>query len=338
MNDSAGLLNLPAAPRLVVVRALPGLGDFLCSVPALRSLRGAFPRAHITLVGLPLVQGLARRFSAYIDTLLPFPGYPGIPEGWGGSAPILPFLQQAQAHRYHLALQLHGSGLYSNPFTLLLGGERTAGFYRPGDYHPSSNFLPYPEDLPESDRALALLVALGVPSQGRDLEFPIQAEERNAYRALTQKLHLKPPYVCLHPGASTGDRRWSPEGFAAVGNALAQRGYSLVLTGTTAERAIAEAMARRLHYPALNLAGRTDLGTLAALLEGAALLVCNDTGVSHLAAALKVPSVVIFSNSDQRRWAPIDQQRHRAVTRAGEETIPRVLEHCHNLLAAVAYV
>ena len=65
--------------------------------------------------------------------------------------------------------------------------------------------------------------------------------------------------------------------------------------------------------PCVNLGGFTTLGTLAALMEGARLVVCNDTGISHLAAALRTPSVVVFVSSDPRRWAPLDATRHRPV-------------------------
>ncbi|HEY9604288.1 MAG TPA: hypothetical protein V6C85_21920, partial [Allocoleopsis sp.] len=66
--------------RIAVLRALGGLGDLLCAVPALRSLRAAHPQAEIVLIGLGAIEPLVRRFDRYLDTLLEFPGYPGLPE------------------------------------------------------------------------------------------------------------------------------------------------------------------------------------------------------------------------------------------------------------------
>ena len=65
--------------------------------------------------------------------------------------------------------------------------------------------------------------------------------------------------------------------------------------------------------PCIDLAGQTSIGVTGALLTGAKLLVCNDTGVSHVADALKVPSVVIYLASSPERWAPLDRERHRRV-------------------------
>lgn len=308
----------PAGPhlqRIVIVRALKGLGDFLCLVPALRSLRATAPQAQITLVGLSANRPLVERFSAYLDTLLEFPGYPGLPEQEPALSQIPAFLTQAQAQRFDLALQLHGSGEVTNPLTVLLGASATAGFYRPGHYCPDrTRFLPFADRESEVRRYLRLLNHLGLPATDEELAFPLTAADWRSLAQMPQVTALQPgQYVCIHPGASVAERRWSPADFAQVGDRLASQGFTVVLTGAAAERPLTRQVAAAMQADAVDLAGATDLGALACLLSRAKLLLCNDTGVSHLAAALRLPSVVVFSGSDPQRWAPLDRQRHRVV-------------------------
>jgi ADP-heptose:LPS heptosyltransferase len=124
---------------------------------------------------------------------------------------------------------------------------------------------------------------------------------------------LPAPYACVHPGSAWASRRWPAERFAAVADGLAARGLAVVLTGGAEEGPLTAAVARAMRAPARDLAGRTTLGTLAALVAGATLLVCNDTGVSHVAVAVGTPSVVVVTGSDPARWAPLDRERHPVV-------------------------
>ncbi|MBD1870521.1 glycosyltransferase family 9 protein [Cyanobacteria bacterium FACHB-471] len=301
--------------RIVVVRSLPGLGDLLCAVPAFRALRAALPQAHITLVGLPLAQSFVQRFSHYLDEWLEFPGYPGIPEVTLSPQRLTSFLTEVQQTRFDLALQMHGSGIYTNPFTVLLGAQVSAGFFIPGQYRPDPEyFLPYPEGEPEIRRNLQLITALGIPAQGEELEFPIWESDWQDFWAIATTHDLQPgSYICIHPGASISSRRWEPAQFATVADALAAQGFQIVLTGTAAEVELTQAVATAMNSPCVDLAGKTSLGAIAALLKQAQLLICNDTGISHLAAALQVKSVVIFSASDPNRWAPLNRHLHRIV-------------------------
>lgn len=320
--------------RIAILRALPGLGDFLCTVPALRSLRAAFPQAEIVLIGVPSVKLLVERFKHYLDELVEFPGYPGLPEVPVQPPEIPAFLQVVQQQRFDLAIQMHGSGVITNPLTVLLGAKYSTGFFMPGYYCPDEiRFLPYLPYESEVRRYLRLLEFLGIPSQGKELEFPLWPEDKEALLTIDEVRQLTPgSYACIHPGASTPTRRWSPEGFAAVADALAARGFTIVITGTAKEAELTAKVASLMESPSLNLAGRTNLGALAVLLKNARLLICNDTGVSHLAAALKLPSVIVFTQSDPSRWAPLDSDRHRAIYHTNDTTTATAIAEALDLL------
>ncbi len=306
---------VPPDGRVVVFRALAGLGDFLCVVPALRALKTARPDVELTWIGLPDSAPLARRFDRYVDRFLPFPGFPGLPDRRPDVRRLPGFLASVQAWEFDLAIQLQGNGDLTNLVTALFRARRMAGHYLhaapPAD---SSLFLPWVEGCSEVRRSLRLMAHLGWASDDESLEFPVAATadaELDAIDGLDGLAARR--IVCLHPGATDPRRRWSPAGFAEVGDRLAERGYAIVLTGSASERDLTGLVARLMRQPALDLAGRTSADALAALYRRSALLVCNDTGVSHLAAALRVPSVVVFRTSDKRRWAPLDHELHRPV-------------------------
>ncbi|MDX2154542.1 MAG: glycosyltransferase family 9 protein [Bryobacteraceae bacterium] len=299
---------------IIVVRALPGLGDFLCAVPALRALRQSRPESHIALLGAPGTEKYVARFPHYIDEFIPAPPFPGVWMPPGAETHSLPaFLTAIHQRRFDLALQMHGSGLTSNALTLLLEAQRTAGFYPRRGWRPPAphRFFLYPETEPEIRRNLLLLEQLDLPSAGEDLELPLFSSDHAELESLAVK--LPDGYVCLHPGAKAASRRWPPERFAAVGDVLARHGFPVVLTGSADDAPVNAAVARLMRYPALDLARPMGPGALALVLRGARLLVANDTGVSHLAVALKLPSVVIFSAGDPQRWAPLDEARHRSL-------------------------
>jgi ADP-heptose:LPS heptosyltransferase len=313
-------LNTAAPSRLAVLRALK-LGDLLVAVPAFRALRAAWPKAEILLVGLPWARSFVERYRCYLDGFREFPGYPGLPEREPDVPRIPAFLREMQEERFDLAIQLHGSGSFVNSLTVLLGARRAAGFFVPGEYCPDAElFCPWPTRGREVMRLLALLEFLGLPTQGDHLEFPLRDED---FRALDQLEGAKAlragEYICLHPGASVPERRWPPEWFAGIGDALARRGLQPVLTGSAAEADLTASVARAMQAPALNRAGRTDLGTLSALRSRSRLLVCNDTGVSHLADALRVPSVVLSTGNNPERWGPRDRRLHRVLS--GTESV-----------------
>ncbi|MEN3112748.1 glycosyltransferase family 9 protein [Uliginosibacterium paludis] len=309
---SAAALPAPIA-RIAVFRALM-LGDLLCAVPALRAIRAAHPAAQIWLIGLPWAHTFVER-CPWLDGMIAFPGYPGLPETPFEAEAFARFLDDVRAHRFDLAIQLHGSGRITNPLLSRFGARHTAGFFDDEAWVPpqdAQRFVRWPEAGHEVERLLSLTDALGMPRQGRALEFPVKEEDRAALRALCPTLSAQ-PYVCIHAGSQLPSRRWLPERFAEVADALAAQGYAVVLSGSASEAPIAAAVRAHMWHPAISLIGLTSLWTLGALIEGAQSLICNDTGVSHIAAALGTPSVVISCGAEVARWAPPDPVLHTVL-------------------------
>jgi ADP-heptose:LPS heptosyltransferase len=327
--------------RVAVLRALK-FGDLLCAVPALRALRRALPPgAEVTLIGLPWARELVGRYPHYLDRFEEFPGWPGLPEREPDLAAVPAFLARVQALRLDLTVQLHGSGPFVNPLVALFGAEHTCGFRLPGGYCPDPAwFLPWPDEGREVHRLLRLMTFLGAPTDGDHLEFPLRQGDHEALAAAGLAGHLRPGgYACIHPGASVPERRWPAERFAAVADWLAGRGLPVVLTGSAPERGLTREVRRRMRTgeETTDACGRTGLGALGALLAGARVLVCNDTGTSHLAAALRVPSVVLSTGDNPARWAPLDAGLHRVLGDAGgPPPVEAVIRHAAELLAGPA--
>lgn len=301
--------------KIAVFRALQ-LGDMLCAVPALRALHAEYPAARITLIGLPWARGFAARFRRYLHDFIEFPGFPGLPEQAPDAAALPGFLRACAAARFDLLVQMHGSGEITNPLAALMGARHTAGFYRAGGDCPDlERYVEWRDEEHEVLRYLRLMERLGVAPRGRALEFPLHPADWEEWSRLGLSAGS---YAVVHAGAQLPSRRWPAERFAQVADALAGQGLRVVLTGISAEAAIAENVRRRMKGPAQDLTGRTSLGGLAALVARARLVLANDTGISHIAAALGAPSVIVASGSDPRRWAPLERRLHRVLWHATE--------------------
>jgi len=303
-----------AAPRRIAIFRALQLGDMLCSVPALRALRAAAPQAHIALIGLPWAQSFVERYADLVDELIVFPGAAGFPEQPETDEGLPAFREWMRAQRFDLAIQLHGSGGIANDLLLEFGANAYAGFVQPDERPREGVFIDWPDDLPEPERYLALMSALGAETPERQLSFPLCERDGDEYASLVAAHGIEAErLVLVHPGAQLPSRRWPVERFAEVADRLAADGWQIAITGTAAEASLTGAVLGAMTAPALHLAGSTSLGGLAALVAHARLVVCNDTGISHIAAAMATASVVVASGSDTHRWAPLDHERHRVL-------------------------
>jgi ADP-heptose:LPS heptosyltransferase len=295
----------PEPSRIALFQAL-NLGDLLCTTPALRAIRARFPAAEITFLGRPWAEDFLGRLST-VDRFMPFPGYPGIAESPAGTAETMPLRPP-----FDLAIQMHGSGEVSNGFVAALGARQSAGFGPPGE-HRLTTVLSWDENEPEPLRWLRLAAAVGAAPAGLQTEFPLTPVERARATALIGPPD-RHPVIGLHTGASDPSRRWPPSSFARLGDRLAERFQArIVLTGSDQERSLTTTVRRTMDATAIDLAGMTDLGEFAAVTAALDLLVTNDTGASHVAAATRTPSIVLFGPTRPERWAPLDRRRHQVI-------------------------
>ena len=303
-------------PRIAILKP-GGLGDFLAITPALRALRRALPEAHITLIGRPDMVSFCQRYPQ-LDVVVLCPPYAGItssgPTHQHRAWKLFSFFQ---AQQLDLALQWAGNGLRSNAFVNHLGARFTAGFYVPGAEKLDLS-LPFDDHRHEVFRYLDCLRALGVDADGSDMEVPLLSDDfAELERALPQLSDA--PGACLGINPTSGDpkRRWPAERFARVADTLLEsRGFTTaILVGGPDQRDQTKAVVDRMHRAdrVVDLAGLIGLGGLAALFAQLDLLITNDSGPAHLAAAVGTPSVIIFGAGPPARWSPTSWLWQRPV-------------------------
>ena len=312
-----------------MVRSTNWLGDAVMSLPALRAIRGVFPKAHISLVARPWVAGLYARESA-IDAVIPYPA-------GGGWRARIGFARSLRPHAFDAAI------LLQNAFDAALmawwaGIPRRIGYRRDGRGLLLTRAIPVPEpgDIPRHQRYyyLELLRRAGLierfpPPAPILLEGTCAARE--AGRALLQSLGVSGPAIGVSPGAAYGNaKRWLPERFAEAAVELASAGgFAVLVFGSPAERDLAESVAAaigRERIQAINLAGETTLRQFLDLAAACRLFLTNDSGAMHMASALGVPTVAVFGATDDTTTGPAGPLAR--VVREHAECSPCLLREC----------
>lgn len=299
---------------IVIFRALK-LGDMLCSVPAIRSVKRKYPNASISLISTPQMSFFANRFSNYIDEFIPFCGFPGLPEVPFEPRNVVSFVQMVQERNFDLAIQMQGDGNLSNPLISLFNAKKAVGTYHEGTFCPNPDtFVPFNSEKHEIHRCLLALEGIDLREKSDKLEFPLH--ERDFQQLSEYGLLLEEDYICIHPGASCESKRWSKSHFAFIADMLVESGYKVIFTGSSFESELVDDIRKEMRFESFDSASLDlDLGALGALIKKSRGLICNDTGVSHLASALETPSLVIFLETNPKRWAPMNSERHRSFFR-----------------------
>ena len=298
--------------KLAVLRA-NAIGDYLVSLPAIEALRTAYPQAELVLLGADWHASFLAGRPGPVDRCLAVPPTAGVRDDQPPSQPAVAdlFFARMRAERFDLAVQLQGGGRHSNPFVCRLGARVTAGSQAP-DAPPLDRTVPYTRDQHEIHRFLEVVGLVGATPVTLEPRLEVTAADRaEAAAALAEDDR---PLVVLHPGANDPRRRWPVERLAVVGSELARKGARLAVVGTAADQPLADRLLATLDGEAADLTGRLGLGGLAGLLEQATLLVGNDSGPRHLAAAVGTATVAVYSCVSLGSYGPLYRARHRAPT------------------------
>lgn len=303
----------------IVVRAPNWIGDAILSLAALRDLRRNFPSARIEVLARGWVAGLYAAV-AEVDGVR-------LSRGLRADAGEL-------RGRFDLALLLPNSVASALPPLLARVRERW-GYATSGRGPLLTRSARVPDAVRGRSQVYyyrAMLAGLGLRvSAVPDVSLRCPDAWREAGRALLERDPQGArggPWIGLNPGAFFGGaKRWIPARFAALGDRLARRrGARVVLIGGADERPLARAVAAQMQVPAHVLAGETTLASLAGVLAHLRLLVTNDSGPMHLAAALGVPVVGVFGPTNWMETAPWGG--HHRVVRAQAHCAPCGLREC----------
>jgi heptosyltransferase-2 len=316
----------PSQVRRILIRQVNWVGDAVLTLPAVEAIGDRFSGAEIVLLARPWVGGLFVGHPS-VDRVVELPPAGlrhGISDRWR--------LAKSLAHeRLDLAV------LFPNSFEAALlpwvaRVPRRVGYATDGRgwmltdplEKQSPPFRPH-----QVERYLAIARALGGdgPSIPR-LSVPVGAEQKAGQILRDSGVGEREPIVAVNPGSVYGSaKRWPAARFAAMADALVtSRGVRILLIGSEGERPVLEQVAQRMCSPAVNLAGRTDLPTLMGVLAQARLLVSNDTGAMHMAAAIGTPVLAIFGPTDAEATGPLGQSMR--LVRQPVPCSPCLLREC----------
>ncbi|KAB8196674.1 glycosyltransferase family 9 protein [Nonomuraea phyllanthi] len=305
MRGTSGLVE--GVERIAVLRA-NALGDFLLALPALDALRRAYPAARLTLLATAWHADFLRGRPGPVDDVVVLPPIPGVSAEEGGHPAPEGLCEELRARRFDLAVQIHGGGRHSNPFISGLGARVTAGMRAPGA-RPLDRWVPYTAYHHETLRFLQVAALVGAPGgDGLEPRVAVTADDR---AELARVLGEPPPgLVAVHPGARDPRRRWPVERFAEVADRL---GRPVAVTGTPKEEGLVAGVVEAMRRPAIPVVGTLGIGGLAALYERCDLVIANDTGPRHLAAAVGTPTVAVYWCGNLITYGPLTRTRHRPV-------------------------
>jgi predicted lipopolysaccharide heptosyltransferase III len=291
---------LVLAPERILVIKLRYVGDVLLATPVLSRLRESFPKAHLAMLVNPGTEDVVRDHSALDEVLVLERG--NLTRQWR-------FVRDLRRRHFDLVIDLT-DGDRSALLSWLSSAPVRLGYNSEGRWRGVLC-----TQVVDADRFamhtvryhLKATEALGLTGQPPAPLLTVAPEARREADRLLRAAGMDGarPFVCLHPGARWWFKAWPAERFATLADLIqTEKATQALFLGGDQERSLESRIADDMKTTFRSLIGKTSLGALAAVLERAALMVSNDNGPMHMAAALHVPVIGLFGPSDPAIWGP----------------------------------
>jgi predicted lipopolysaccharide heptosyltransferase III len=288
--------------RNILVIKLRYLGDVLLATPVFRALRERFPDARISVAVNAGTEGVLAD-NPDLDEVL-------VVERGPLRAQVR-FLRDLRRRRFDAVVDLT-DGDRSALLGRLTGAPVRVGFNEEHRWRGLlyTRVVTSRPSTHRVERDLEAVRPLGIEPKAGPLVLQVPASTEEEAARLLREVGIQDdasrgPLVMLQPGARYWFKAWPAERFAELADRLAEsHGCRVVVGGSPAERDLGEAVCAEARTKPANLAGRTTLCVLAAILKRCALFIGNDNGPMHMAAALGVPVVALFGPSDPAVWGP----------------------------------
>ena len=326
----------PPTPAKVLIRAPNWVGDAVMALPALRELRRIFAGSDITIAGRPWVLGLfdGERLA---NNFIPLTDTSGV---FGRAGRFISETGLFRRERFDYAVLLTNS--FGTALTARTGGaKRVAGYATDARRLLLNRVIPFePEYKTLHQVRYYLNIAANVESgitgnstvdfQNCEPSLEAGGEHKDHARLLLEQFGIsrQDAILAINPGATNSSaKRWPAERFAKTADRLREReGFQTVIVGAAGDKPVAQEVARLMRTDSAVIAGETSIAELKAVLACARLVISNDTGTSHVSAALGVPTVVVFGPTEHVSTRPLSQRA--AVVRHDVECSPCMLREC----------
>ena len=288
------------------------LGDIVLALPALTALRKSFPDAKISWLIRPEFTALLENHP-HLDEIIPFDRR-SLGKAWfnpGALASLISLIRRLRRAKFDAVIDFQGL-FRTASLAWLSGCKKRYGMSKARELAP----LFYTHKITQTqgcihmvDYYLKIIQTAGASQLDVEFVLPHHPEAADSVGRLLASHDIAPDnYAVFVPGSAHKDKRWPIERFAALADKISAKfGLSLIAVGSSNESSLVERLKTLANVPIANFAGRTSLSELIALLKSARLVVSNDTGPGHIAAALSTPLVLMFSWSNPARIAPYER-------------------------------